>query len=163
MQIFSEPQCNTALVWSAEIYQSPKTCVQNSHQIVQLQLFLPKRINMSCNSSTLSITSVFNYKLCCNKLYKIIIIICMFVYSCVQIEHVNCGIKSLFSFLLANNIRETIFILSGQLIRTAVSFHYMETQRWIKCYFICFHERPSICKKITKYHTVLYILFQEVK
>lgn len=68
-----------ALVLSAEINQSPRTRVQNSYQRVQLQLFPPKRIKMTCNSSTSSITSVLNYKLCHKKLsrYKVVIIISM--------------------------------------------------------------------------------------
>lgn len=125
----------TALVLSAEIYHSLRMGAQNSDQIMQLQLFPPKHINMSCNSSTLSTTSVFNYKLGCKKFYKVVIIICTFVYSCVKIEHERCGIKSLFSFFLANNIMITIFILPGQLTHTAVSFHYMETLKINKMLF----------------------------
>lgn len=59
------------------------------------------------------------------KRYKVVIIICMFVY---RLSMKNCGIKSLLSFFLANNIMIAIFILPGHLVCTALSFYYMETK-----------------------------------
>lgn len=47
----------------------------------------------------------------------------------------GCGITSLLSFFLANNIMIAIFILPGQLICTALSFHYMETPKTNKILF----------------------------
>lgn len=92
---------------------------------------------MNWNASTSSITSAFNYKLFCKKLsrYKVVIIIYMFFYSSVQIEHESCGIKSLFSFFLANNIMVTIFILPGEFVCTAPSSHHMEIPKINKILF----------------------------
>lgn len=124
-QIFSKPQRNSSSVKCWDWPQSPRTCVQDSYQIVQLQLFPPKCINMRWSLPLCHLLLYLITKPCCKKLntYKTVIKICMFVYSCVQIEHESCGIKSLLLFVLVNNIMTTIFILPGQLICTALTFH----------------------------------------